>query len=489
MSMRKDHARVCSVRRVGYALSVALLLTIAHSAHAQWSGTFEPSAFVGNTTGIALNGQGGFFNPVPATSVSAEVYTYSGNTLGIPQNPTGETQFAASEGPAGSIHSRSQLAFPFDDGTGLWMTSFDILVTFTGTLPTAQNIGSFSTQENTDASFISLATWVDTNTAANWNADYVWYDSGGAQIQEQVPNPAFQNLEVNRWYRWTTLFDLDTNRIVEVAITDLSTGTTSRQLIASRYLTGGATGAPPPTGFRLFAGNSTEPGNTIAWDNIMVARPGALVIQDEHAWGWAIMQEILTDLALPYDMASSADLATIDLDRYHLVLISSNQDGNFYTEWNTNVARFENFVVDGGHLWLSTCAQADTVPEPLIPGGVISNTDLDNWNVLIDPDHRWVIGVPNPMYGSYASHDSFTNLYPGSWVVAVAQTSGQPTLVEYWMGAGSVFLTGQTLEITTDLEWDGAPIIENSLNDLMGWLVFSNGFDSGTTGGWSTTFP
>jgi hypothetical protein len=73
------------------------------------------------------------------------------------------------------------------------------------------------------------------------------------------------------------------------------------------------------------------------------------------------------------------------------------------------------------------------------------------------------------MEGDFASHDSFTNLFPGSVVVAQAQGSGLPTLVEYAMGTGRILITGQTLEITWEQGWDGAPILENSLLDMVDW--------------------
>ena len=160
--------------------------------------------------------------------------------------------------------------------------AFDIAATFTGQLPSAQNLGSFSTQLfPAERTYIALARWVDPATAVEWNADYVWYDAGGAQLLESVADPGFQNLAVNHWYRWSTTFDLDTNQILEVSLTDISGGGgTVTHNPVGRYLVGGsAGGAPPPSGYRFFGGAAGVAGNTLGWDNVtIIPAPGSLLL-------------------------------------------------------------------------------------------------------------------------------------------------------------------------------------------------------------------
>jgi hypothetical protein len=202
--------------------------------------------------------------------------------------------------------------------------------------------------------------------------------------------------------------------------------------------------------------------------------PPILIIQDQYPWGTTSIQDILTTKGIAYSQVGSSQIPAIDLSPYKLVIIPSNQPGDFYEIWNDNLAKFEDYVENGGALWLSTAAFSATVPEPLLPGGVINSTDLDSYNDILEPTHPWVSGVPDPMYGGYASHDSFTNLYPGSVVVAQAQTSQNPTLVDYGLGDGRILITGQTLEITWTNDWDGAPILSNSLLDMYIWAVASD---------------
>ena len=167
-----------------------------------------------------------------------------------------------------------------------WTVGFDILCKFTGTTgaTATQNLGSFSVQPFPGSqSYIALARWTDPNTAANWNADYVWFDVVGTQLLEEVPDPGFQNLLTEHWYRWCTTFDLDTNEILTVSITDLTSGVSATHNPVGRYMVGGAGGAPTPTGFRYFGGGSavscmagTCAGNTLAFDNLSIneGQPG-----------------------------------------------------------------------------------------------------------------------------------------------------------------------------------------------------------------------
>ncbi len=236
----------------------------------------DNEAYDASPDGVDLNGQGGFYNPDPPNSVSGKVYTYKDNVLGIPDNPSGGgNNFVGSTGPAGGKFSRSQKDQKYGEGTGKWVVAFDIAGVYLGDLPSAQNLGSLSTQTFPgDATFIALARWSDPNTAENWNADVVWFNAGGTQLIEVIPDAGFQNLKTKHWYRWTWEFDLDSYKITKVSIEDLSTGVTATYEPPDRYLFGGEGGAPPPDGFRYFAGASGVAGNTLAFDNLFICAAG-----------------------------------------------------------------------------------------------------------------------------------------------------------------------------------------------------------------------
>jgi hypothetical protein len=215
--------------------------------------------------------------------VSALATTYMDNIWGIADNPTGDAQFIAALGPGGGIFARSQRDIPYGDGTGAWTVCVDTLAIYLGALPASQNIGSLSTQPytpGTNAAFISLSTWTDLNAADTWDADFVWFTDAGVAVTEKVPDVGFQNLVANHWYRRCATFDLDTNRITSVAVTDLTANTTVTYEPQDRYLDGGAAGGlPPPNGFRFFGGGG-NPDNLLAFDNMDVEAAKVVCIAD-----------------------------------------------------------------------------------------------------------------------------------------------------------------------------------------------------------------
>ena len=253
---------------------------------------FEFPEYNGSGPGVVLDGQQGWYIPV-ADSNDYFVFTYAGNAFGVPQNPTGDDQFVAGEhGDWAGSFARAQHddAFPEE----VRIIAFDICGKFQGDLPTLDNLGSLSLQPFGDPvipssrGFILLYTWVDLNTATHWNVSYIIYDSFGDVTFEYpprgaYPGPEWENLEVDHWYRLSNTIDFTQNRITEVSITDLNTGDTTTVIdpVDSStgelfYLGGGADGGglPMPTGFRFFTGGGTgtdtQPGNTLAWDNLVI---------------------------------------------------------------------------------------------------------------------------------------------------------------------------------------------------------------------------
>lgn len=192
----------------------------------------------------------------------------------------------------------------------------------------------------------------------------------------------------------------------------------------------------------------------------------ALIIQDSYPWGYDSIQQILNNNGIAYDQVDSSYMATIDLSAYELVIIPSVQGSTFYNNWNAHIARFEAYVEAGGALWLSGTTYGES---PAAPGGVVNQSWYDDFNMIVIPSHPWVANVPGQIQGSSASHNYFTNLYPNSDVVAQATGNSGATLIDYRMGSGRIFLTGQTLEIAWASGWNFAPILENSLLDMYVW--------------------
>lgn len=243
-----------------------LVVPVAASllASAAFAIDFEAPTYSGSSSGTVLTNQDGWY--IPATGgVDFNCYTYSGNALGLGANPTGGDQFIGGIS-AGATPARAQRDQDWSSAP-VWKVSYDINSVYLGTLPTAQNLSSWSLQDSTTTkSFIALNTWVDVATATNWNMQYNVFDAGGLALNNQSAGSAMENLEVNHWYRQSTTFSFVDNSISEVSITDLETGITTTYNPTGWYLQGGSGSALPlPTAARFFSGGAA--GNATGFDN------------------------------------------------------------------------------------------------------------------------------------------------------------------------------------------------------------------------------
>lgn len=261
--MRQERRVAALGRNVALVVGVG---AFAAGALGQYASGFEDLS-----VGV-LTGQDGYYLP---SGADFDVHGYAGNVLGMATNPTGGDQFVGMVGPGDGVYGRAQRDVSW--GSGEWTIAYDVAGNFLGEPGTAgNNLGSVSLQPFPgSASLIALATW--STLEVSWQAGYVWYDAAGAQVNEPIADPAFQNLDLTHWYRWSSTLNFDTNQVVEVAITDLTTGVTTTNNPVDRYLEGGAAGGMPiPTGFRFFSGGGVA-GNVLGFDNIsIVPAPGAM---------------------------------------------------------------------------------------------------------------------------------------------------------------------------------------------------------------------
>ncbi|HRI44292.1 MAG TPA: hypothetical protein PLL78_06970 [Fimbriimonadaceae bacterium] len=246
-----------------------LALLVTYVAQAQTVG-FENPPYNGSAGGTVASGQGGWYLPGVAGSVDGNIYTYAGNALGATPNPNGQAQFLGGMSQGGTAFARTQRDFTFSPADD-YAISFEMNGFFSGTLPSAQNLGSFSTQDSvTTRIFIALMRWNDVNTATSYNAGFNAYDSLGTAMATQVPGPMWQDCAVNHWYRQSVAIDYVTNSVLAVGITDMGTRISRCTRVTGWYLQGGA--APTlgmPTAARFFAGGAA--GNVMCWDNLAIA--------------------------------------------------------------------------------------------------------------------------------------------------------------------------------------------------------------------------
>lgn len=263
--------------RVATIASVVTLAATA-AAHGQYYTGWELPQHVGTPVGTPLVGDGW---TVPA-GIGHDVYTYSGNTLGFDQNPVGGNQFIGGVSEGSPNFARAQRNHDF--GASEWTTAYDMAANWSGTGSSAINLSSFSLQHDTAAAgsfkaFIALNNFIDqANPSAGWKAEFNVFDAMGGAMNNVSPGPAWENLDLNHWYRQYITFDLASNEITRIALVDLHTGESSIATPSDWFLTGGAGSTLElPNAVRFFVGGAA--GNTMGWDNLqIIPAPASLAL-------------------------------------------------------------------------------------------------------------------------------------------------------------------------------------------------------------------
>lgn len=253
---------------------------LAAVAYADYVSDFEGLAAFPD--GFPLTGQDNYYIPSGTTSVDYLVYTYPGNTLGLPMNPDGGLKFVGGTGPGSPTFARGQRDVTYS--AALWELSYDFAAHFEGP-GAANNVGSFSMQPAPN-DFIHLMSWVDPSVPTTYQALYMAYDAAGTQFPQpgQGGGPAWESLMVDHWYRATAIVDFVSNQFTEIRIKDIMTGVESTFNPVDWYLEGGAGGSTADaTAFRFFAGGGNE-GNSLAFDNIVLRELAATAIEPT-SWG------------------------------------------------------------------------------------------------------------------------------------------------------------------------------------------------------------
>ncbi len=267
--------------KFGFSFAIAAL---AAACFAQFSDNFESesgsAAGTLLTNGFGGGGQNGWYNPISG-SIDGSIYTYSGNALGFNADPSGGNQFFAGNVTTAQTPTRAQHDVSFAAG-GTWTLAYDFNGKFVGTPPAADNLGSVSLQPSGSSDYFqTIMQWtspVDHSANADaFNANIGWAPAAGASTigNFSSPDPAFQSLILNDWYRMSVTWNFTTNQIMSTSIRNLTTGGSTTTIDVSGngwYLTGGQNnvlGQAAPTAVRMFASGSA--GDQVGYDNFSVS--------------------------------------------------------------------------------------------------------------------------------------------------------------------------------------------------------------------------
>lgn len=198
-----------------------------------------------------------------------------------------------------------------------------------------------------------------------------------------------------------------------------------------------------------------------------IAGDPSLVLMDFLPWDSDAIQQVLDANGVPYDVGGSAEIESLDFSAYHAIYIGNDQPQSFYDAYLANFDKFEAYVEQGGFLWFGAAAfgfQDGNLDGVALPGGLVVGGPIFEFeNALSAPDHPLVAGVPDPFTGDAASHVTFSNVPAGATIVATGVDSGEPTLVDYDLGAGHLVAVGQPVEFGFAVGWELALILENGV--------------------------
>jgi len=255
------------MRSTAIRLCCAACVAAPLSAQNYYESAFDH--LLGSPAGIAVAGRDGLVVP-PTVPVSADgaIYSYAGNVLQIPTQNDGGANFLGLDASVGPAQVERTTNIPIDCHTHI---EFDIYVRYVGTGAPSGVIGGFSLQPTGPAATMNLiARWPANSSAppTTWNADIV-VGPGANGVAVPVPDPHFQNLAVNRWYRWGCSVHVAMGEYTLLVIDDLAGGRFLFQPPAGTMMVN-AQGAPP-SAFRLSAlGAQCQ----VAFDRVSVAYHG-----------------------------------------------------------------------------------------------------------------------------------------------------------------------------------------------------------------------
>jgi hypothetical protein len=193
----------------------------------------------------------------------------------------------------------------------------------------------------------------------------------------------------------------------------------------------------------------------------------SLVLMDVLPWDSDAIQQTLAANGVPFDVAGSAEFVSLDFTSYHAIYIGNDQPQSFYDAYLANFDKFAAYVNQGGFLWFGSAAfgfQDGNLDGVALPGGLIVHGPVyEEQNGVDAPDHPLMAGVPDPFSGSSASHVTFADLPAGATAVAHGLSSGEPTLVDYDLGAGHVVAVGQPVEFGLANGEDTGLILQNGV--------------------------
>ena len=214
------------------------------------------------------------------------------------------------------------------------------------------------------------------------------------------------------------------------------------------------------------------------------ANANVLLVQDNLPWSDDNAADLLLSLCRTgyltgWDLTTTAGLEAVDLSIYNVIYIANDQTTATYGRLARANELLTEYAKAGGVLVYGACDNgwAGGNISDLLPGGVKKINIYSKYNYILDGTHMIVSGVLTDnraltnelLVGTYCSHTSFdASSLPEGYHAILEDNRGNPTLVEYPMGEGTVILSGLTWEFYYSRIYHGSTSYSmNVFDDLL----------------------
>ena len=174
-----------------------------------------------------------------------------------------------------------------------------------------------------------------------------------------------------------------------------------------------------------------------------------------------------------YEVVAAASLRGIDLTPGEdLVIVQNDQPQSFYNDYAATQVRVQRFVELGGTIFWEACDrgwQGGSIESAgiVLPGNVTLSPYETWYNYVELPGTPLTEGLPEFLYGQYASHEAIHSLPDGA-VVYITNDAGDATLAEYGVGDGWVLLSTQPLEWNFYNNWSSGQVMPHVVGHVLG---------------------
>jgi len=175
----------------------------------------------------------------------------------------------------------------------------------------------------------------------------------------------------------------------------------------------------------------------------------AAILQDSTPWNSpAGVTDELDSLGVPYDVISTADIATLDPYLYTMVFVMECQADALYNAWNAQIDNWNAWVETGGFMAVHGCAvscgtsSGNVYPE-IVGAEPTWISNFSSTGDVLDPLHPLMAGVSNPAVGGSLTHSSMTSTGDPSDTILI-NDAGNIAYAVRAVGAGTVAFGGLT---------------------------------------------